>query len=165
MVAVTVRETSIVASAIVTGRDPGDSLVEWLADVPLFAGLSAATIERLSSFAFRRTFVPGELIVEEGRTANGLFIVISGLVEIVKGLDSDRPTLVATLGAGEPIGEMEILAEWPRTASARAVEPTECLGIDSWVFMDYLHEEPQLAIRLLQILSKRLAVTSERVAG
>jgi CRP-like cAMP-binding protein len=136
-----------------------------LSSVPLFAGLSEDKLDRLASFAFRRTFAAGELIVEEGRTANGLFIVVNGSVDIVKGRDSGQPRVVATLGAGEPIGEMEVLAEWPRTASAVAATETECLGMDSWVFMDYLHDEPQMAIRLAQILAKRLAETSERVGS
>jgi CRP-like cAMP-binding protein len=139
-------------------------LADRLADVPLFSGLSAESRERLAAFAFQSCFEPGELIVQEGRTPNGLYVVMSGSVEILKGIDSDRPRVVATLGVGEPLGEMEVLAEWPRTASARAVERTEVVGLDSWVFMDFLHDEPQMAIRLLQILSKRLAETSERVA-
>ena len=140
------------------------SIACMLSNVPLFAGPSEDTLERLASFAFRRTFAKAELIVEEGRTANGLFIVIDGQVDIVKGRAGEQSKVVATLGAAEPIGEMEILAEWPRTASGVAVTWTECLGMDSWVFMDYLHHEPQLAIRLAQILAKRLAKTSERLA-
>jgi CRP-like cAMP-binding protein len=135
-----------------------------LAGVPLFSCLDAAARERLASFTFRRVFAPGELIVEEGRTANGVFVIVKGRVNIVKGVHTDRPQVVATLGAGEPIGEMEVLAEWPRTASAVAVEATEVIGMDSWVFLDHAASEPRLTLRLAQVLAKRLATTSEQVA-
>ena len=162
-VAVIDRETPV--SSDVTPVVPNEKCAaEVLAGVPLFGGLDAVARERLASFSFRRVFAPGELIMEEGRTANGLFVIVRGRVNIVKGVHSDRPQVVATLCANEPIGEMEVLAEWPRTASAVAVEETETLGMDSWVFMDHVASQPRLAVRLAQVLAKRLATTSEQVA-
>ena len=140
------------------------STSDVLANVPLFAGLDAKTIEALAGFTFRKTFEAGELIVEEGRTGNGLFIIVSGSAEVVKGLQTAQARTLATLGAGEPIGEMALLGEWPRTASVRALEKTECVGIDRWIFLDHLDREPKLALRLLQILALRLADKNERSA-
>jgi CRP-like cAMP-binding protein len=135
-----------------------------LTNVPLFAGLDAPAIESLGGFTFRKTFEPGELIVEEGRTGNGLFIIVSGSAEVVKGHQSVNPRTVARLGAGEPIGEMALLCEWPRTASVRALEATECIGIDRWIFLEHLDKEPKLALRMLQILALRLAESAERTS-
>ena len=140
------------------------STAEVLTSVPLFAGLDARAIEGLAGFAFQKAFRQGELIVEEGRTANGLFIIVSGSAEVIKGLGASQPRTVAKLGAGEPIGEMALLGEWPRSASVRALEDTECLGIDRWIFLDHLDKEPKLALRMLQILALRLAETAERLA-
>jgi CRP-like cAMP-binding protein len=140
------------------------SAADVFSQVPLFAGLDAKAIEALAGFAFTRTFEPGDLIVEEGRTGNGLFIVVTGSAEVIKGLKSDQPRVLATLAAGEPIGEMSLLGEWQRSASVRALEKTECLGLDRWVFLDHLSKEPMLALRLLQILALRLAETAEKLA-
>ncbi len=134
-----------------------------LAGVDLFAGLDHNTLESLEAFTFRRTFAPGATIVEEGRTGNGLFVVLSGEVEVVKGLAAEQPRSIATLGRGEPFGELSLLGDWPRNASVRAVSETECLGMDRWVFLAYLRRDPELAIRMLQVLAKRLANTSERL--
>ena len=139
-------------------------MTDVLAKVPLFAGLDVEAIEAIAGFSFQKTFQAGELIVEEGRTGNGMFIIVSGRAEVIKGLNTARPRTVANLGAGEPIGEMALLGEWPRTASVRAVETTECMGIDRWIFLDHLNREPKLALRLLQILALRLANTGERLA-
>jgi CRP-like cAMP-binding protein len=165
MVAITI-ERNIETQATSNGRLPASnvSLSAILAGVPLFETMDQESLERLAAFAFRCSFAAGERIIEEGHTANGLYVVLSGEVDIVKGLDGATPDVVATLGAGEPLGEMEILASWPRTASAVAREQVEVLGIDSWVFLDYLQEEPKLAMRLLQIMARRLAETSARLA-
>jgi len=138
--------------------------IDVLTNVPLFAGLDARAIEALAGFTFRKTFEAGELIVEEGRTGNGLFIIVSGSAEVIKGLQTAQPRTVAKLGAGDPIGEMALLGEWPRSASVRALEATECVGIDRWIFLDHLDKEPKLALRMLQILALRLAETNERLA-
>lgn len=135
-----------------------------LTNVALFAGLDPEALESLEAFTFRRTFRPGELIVEEGRTGNGLYVVLSGRVEVVKGLDGGRPQVVAALGPGEPFGEMALLGEWPRSASVRAVEETECLGMDRWAFLAHLQREPRLAIKMLQIMARRLADAGAKLA-
>lgn len=134
-----------------------------LGQVILFAGLDEATLEGLAAFTFRRSFKPGELIVEEGRTGNGLYIILSGKVEVIKGLGGDKPQTLAELAQGEPFGEMALLGEWPRTASVRACEETECLGMDRWVFLSHLTKQPQLAVRMLQIMAQRLAEAGDRL--
>ncbi len=144
--------------------EPQVSTVDILTRVPLFAGMDAMEIEVLAGFTFHKTFQPGELIVEEGRTGNGLFIIVSGRAEVIKGLGTAQPRTVARRGAGDPIGEMSLLGEWPRSASVRALETTECLGIDRWIFLDHLEKKPKLALRMLQILALRLAETAERLA-
>jgi CRP-like cAMP-binding protein len=132
-----------------------------LESVPLFAGLDTATLQSLEAFTFRRSFAPGELIVEEGRTGNGLYVILSGNVEVFRDVEGDEERILRKMGPGEPFGEMALIGEWPRTASVRALEPTECLGMDRWVFLAYLERDPTLAIRMLQILAQRLASTPD----
>ena len=134
-----------------------------LASVPLFADLDQASIERLEAFAFRKQFAAGEVIVEEGRTGNGLYMVLSGRVEVIKGLGGPQPQGVVVLGPGEPFGEMALLGDWKRSASVRAVDAVECLGMDRWAFLAHLKNEPNLAIRMLQMLAERLAETNEKL--
>jgi hypothetical protein len=135
-----------------------------LAAVPLFADLDAGSIARLEAFAFRRTFTPGEVIVEEGHTGNGLYVVLSGTVDVIIGLRSDHPQKVAVLHEGEPFGEMALLGDWKRSASVQAVDTVECLGLDRWAFLAHLKNEPNLAIRMLQMMANRLMETNQRLA-
>ena len=134
-----------------------------LSQIWLFAGLSEEQLEAISSFTFQKTFQPGELIVEEGRTGNGCYVILSGEVEVVKALGTDNQLVLARRGAGEVLGEMALLGEWPRTASIRALDVVGCLGIDRWVFLTQLERQPQVGIRMLQILADRLRDADERL--
>ena len=140
------------------------STADVLRQVWLFSGLDQGALDAISGFTFQKTFGPGDLIVEEGRTGNGLYVVISGKVEVVKGLGTQQQQIIATFGSGEVFGEMALLGEWPRTASVRALEQAECLGMDRWVFLAQLERHPQVAIKMLQILAQRLRLADARLA-
>ena len=139
------------------------STLDVLREVWLFSGLDEQQLEAVSSFTFQKSFGPGELIVEEGRTGNGMYAIISGNVEAVKALGTEQERTVNRLGAGEVFGEMALLGEWPRTASIRAVDEVECLGIDRWVFLTQLERHPQVGIRLLQVLAQKLRDSDARL--
>ncbi len=129
----------------------------------LFEGLTDDQLNSLSPFTYRKRFGPDELIVEEGHTGNGLYLIVSGNVEVIKGLGTGQQQILNKLGAGEVFGEMALLGEWPRTASVRAVDNVECLGIDRWVFLAQLERQPQVGIRMLHILAQRLRDSDARL--
>jgi len=135
---------------------------EVLRGVWLFAELTDDQLESISSFTFEKAFEAGELIVEEGQTGNGLYIIVSGNVEVLKGDLTATPQVLAKRGAGDVFGEMALLGEWPRTASVRALDSVQCLGIDRWVFLFQLERHPQVTIRMLQILAQRLRDSDAR---
>ena len=91
-------------------------------------------------------------------------MIASGTVEVIKGLGTDQERVVATRGAGEVFGEMALLGEWPRTATVRALDDVKCLGIDRWVFLTQLERQPQVGVRMLQILAQRLRASDARLA-
>ena len=136
---------------------------EALRHVWLLEGLDDDQLDALSAFTLNKTFRSGELIVEEGHTDNGLYVVVSGEVEVIKGLETDRPQVLNRLGAGDVFGEMALLGEWPRTATVRAVDDVECLGIDRWVFLAQLERQPQVGIKMLHILAQKLRDSDARL--
>ena len=137
-------------------------MFEALRHVWLFSELTDDQLESISSFTFEKAFGPGELIVEEGQTGNGLYVIVSGNVEVLKGDLAANPQVLAKRGAGDVFGEMALLGEWPRTASVRALDEVLCLGIDRWVFLSQLERNPQVTIRMLQILAQRLRDSDAR---
>ena len=137
--------------------------LDLLRQVWLFSGLTDDQLDAISSFTFQTSFGPGDLIVEEGHTGNGLYVVVSGNVEAVKSAGTDREQVVNKLGPGEVFGEMALLGEWPRTATVRALNQVECLGMDRWVFLSQLERQPQVSIKMLQILAQRLKDSDARL--
>lgn len=142
-----------------------ETVNQVLRGVPLFAGLDDMAIDVLAGFAFQKTFQPGEVIVEEGHTGNGLYVILSGRVEVVKSEGTERAQSLATFGPGEPFGELALLGEWKRTATVRAIDETTCLGMDRWVFLAHMERQPALAVKMVQFLAQRLVDTDARLVA
>ena len=132
---------------------------EALRNVPLFAGLESADLQRLGRILVPRQYEAGEVILKEGDEAVGFFVISSGKVRVVKDLGGDRPQTLATLTPGEFFGETALLDGYPRTASVEAVEKTECLALTRWDFMSELKGSPTMAVEIVRVLARRLRQT------
>jgi CRP-like cAMP-binding protein len=128
----------------------------------LFAALSPEDLEHIAETARIRTYQRGEVIVREGETASGCFLIASGRVEVVKAEESPHPTVLGTLNAGEIFGEMAVIDDHPRSASVRAIEETECVAIGRTEFLEALQRRPQIAVRMLPVLVQRLRQADQR---
>lgn len=128
---------------------------EFLKKISWFEDLDERSLEAIERAAVEQSYKPGQEIVRQGDTGVGAFIIRSGKVDIVQDRDG-KQTKLATLGPGEVIGEMALLDEFPRSATATAAEPTTVLGIQRWHFRGILQSHPQLALALLPILSRRI---------
>ncbi len=129
--------------------------VEFLRRVGLFQELDDHTLREIGNAAVEQRWEAGQEVVRQGDTGVGMFIVRSGKVEIVQE-HAGQSEKVRDLGPGDVFGEMALLDEFPRSATVRAVEPTTCLGITRWHFRGILESHPQIALKLLPILTKRL---------
>ena len=132
---------------------PGN--IEFLKKVSWFEDLDQKSLDAISNAAVEQKYQPGQEIIRQGDTGVGAFIIRSGKVEIIQEKDG-KTTQLGTLGPGDVIGEMALLDEFPRSATARALEPTTALGIQRWHFRGILESHPQLALALLPILSRRI---------
>ena len=70
------------------------STADELRTIWLFEGLTEDQLNSLSPFTYQKKFGPGELIVEEGHTGNGLYLIVSGNVEAIKGLGTEQQQIV-----------------------------------------------------------------------
>jgi len=113
------------------------------------------------------SFKKGETIFNDGDLGTEMFIVQRGKVEIRKRFGSEM-RILSVLEKGDFFGEMSILEGLPRTAAAVAVEDTDCLAINESTFDQMLHQNLEIAIRMLRKLSNKLRETTEllnQVAG
>src|SRR3712207_2617326 len=106
---------------------------------------------RLAEAAGEQDFPAGHFIARQGQIGTGLYLIIDGSVDIVRGDD-----VLATLGPGEFFGEMSVIDQQPRFASARAAQPTRVLAIASWDFMSLLESDAALAVNVIRGLVARI---------
>ena len=85
-----------------------------------------------------RTYRSGDVIFREGEPSDAAYLIISGEVRIVKGLESDTSKTIATVRAGEYVGEMGAIDDQPRSASAVAEGSVVCMPVTPDAFMDML---------------------------
>jgi phosphoserine phosphatase RsbU/P len=132
-----------------------DQIVSVLEKVPLFEGLSRKDLEKIAKLVKGRTAAPGELVFKEGDNGDKFYIVQSGAVEILKDKAGSEPDRLAVKRAGDSFGEMALLTDAPRSASVRAMEPTNLLVISREPFEGLLGGDT-LATRIMRSLAKSL---------
>ena len=121
-----------------------------------FSSLTDEEIRLLSSNAKLRTFERDEIIFQEGESANSLFIVVEGHVLIYKSDEAGEKFEVAIFSNGGFFGEMALLDDKPRSASAQAITPTTVLTLDRQSFMAAVSMAPKISIAIMQALSMRM---------
>jgi len=122
----------------------------------LFGGSSAVELEALRKAAQIRQFAGGERIFAEGQAGDGIYIIESGRVQISALIDQEQRRILSRLGPGEFFGEMAVLDNEPRSASATAEEPTVTRFIPRADLLGILENSPRLAVNLVREFSLRL---------
>jgi CRP-like cAMP-binding protein len=109
-------------------------------------------------------FAVGQVLFGEGDPADSVFRLLSGSVYILRALDGD-PILLGTVGAGQFIGEMGVVENRPRSATARAASEVEVEIFTPTEFLDHIASSPQAARELIQRLSQRLREADDRIVN
>jgi CRP-like cAMP-binding protein len=122
-----------------------------LRSLPLFAGLSEASLARVREVATAFEAPAGAVLVEVGQPGSGLFILEEGsvVVELPGGGEVE-------LGPGEFVGEMALLTDDLHSARVRTRAGVRCLAISRRDFAGLLDDEPRIAVAMLPVLARRL---------
>ena len=130
---------------------------DTLAHVELFAGLEKKDLQLLAGACRERTYSPGSKLIKQGDTGVGLYVITNGTVHITRANDPDKAELdLGTVGPGNVLGEMSLLDDLPRSANVTAVSEVTALLLPVWEFRTTLRSYPDIALRLLATLSRRL---------
>ena len=136
---------------------------DTLARVELFSGLDKRELHTLAESCQERKYRAGTRIMSQGDTGVGLYVITSGKVRITHSSNPDRPEEeLATAGAGDVLGEMALLDDLPRSATITAVEDVTALVLPVWEFRTVLRSHPEIALKLLSVLSRRLRKAEQR---
>jgi CRP/FNR family transcriptional regulator, cyclic AMP receptor protein len=130
---------------------------DTLARVDLFAGLDKKDLQLLAGACQERKYSAGTTLIKQGDTGVGLYVITGGTVHITKATDPDKAEIdLGTVGPGNVLGEMSLLDDLPRSATLTAVDDVTTLILPVWEFRTTLRNQPNIALRLLTTLSRRL---------
>lgn len=132
-----------------------DEAIETLRRAGLFKGLPADELRTVVELMKGVRAGPGDRLFEEGDTADKFYVVTEGAVEIVKQVPGGGEEKLAVRRVGDVFGEMALLNDAPRFATARATEECECLTLSRGDF-EKLMGGDSLALRMMKILSQAL---------
>jgi HD-GYP domain-containing protein (c-di-GMP phosphodiesterase class II) len=135
------------------------TIAERLKELSFFSDIPEHDLRQIAEIMTEKTYRKGAVIIEERTEAERFFIIYRGKIEITKKFESDEEFVLSVQSDGDFFGEMALLDEQPRSATARALEPTIVLETSRKNFETLLYKAPTLAYRIMKELSSRLRET------
>jgi CRP/FNR family cyclic AMP-dependent transcriptional regulator len=105
--------------------------------------------------ALGKVYEDGEVIIQQGEVGDCMYVIQDGQAEVVVEKAGEEARL-AELGEGDFFGEMAIFENEVRMATVRAVGQARVLTVDKKTFLQRIHEDPSLAYRMVQTMSRRI---------
>ena len=133
--------------------------------IPVFADMTENEIYAILRLAFEKKYPKESTLFVEGMSGEVLYIIKKGKVDICKKTDKGE-VVIASLGAGEFLGELSIIDEGKRSATARVAEDSELIVITKKCFNDMLKGDPLITVKLLmpfvKVNAARLRIADKR---
>jgi CRP/FNR family cyclic AMP-dependent transcriptional regulator len=135
-----------------------------LKNIEIFKFLSPDESRRVLADAAEVPVKGGEILFEAGSVGNEMYIIRSGRIKVFRVYDGDEITF-AEFGEGDAFGEMSLIDEYPRSASAAALEDCVLLSLSRPTFKKILQKDAQTGVKLLtaiaEVFSKRMRKTDK----
>jgi CRP-like cAMP-binding protein len=139
-------------------------IVELLARVPVFSTLQEGDLERIAQLAVPRGFDAGQIVLREGDRSDTCYIVQAGRARAVHEHGDGRTITLASFGPGDIFGELALFEDERRSATVEALGEMRVVAVLGPDMRRLIAEHPQIAMRLLIGLGRRLRETNERLA-
>ncbi|MDO5693884.1 MAG: Crp/Fnr family transcriptional regulator [Pseudomonadota bacterium] len=139
------------------------SSLDLIRRVPLFSMLTESQAVSVADAVVKRRFKRGEMIVEQGKKSNALFILLNGRARVVTSDNRGREVILATLQPGDHIGEMSLIDNEPHSATVRAEVQTDVLMLGRIEFARCLPENSSMAYAVMRGLVQRLRHADRKI--
>lgn len=130
--------------------------VNFFRNVPIFHGLSSGQLARVMLAMQHRNYRAGEILFEEGQVGKAVFIIKTGQVELTRN-SASGPRSLGMLGPGQMFGEMALLEQMQRTASATIVEDGEIYLLYTATLETLMRQNPHIGVKLLRNMAIMLS--------
>lgn len=122
-----------------------------LRKAPLFAPLGEEEIRSFAEVAEVTEHAKGDTLADEGAFGHRFHVLLDGRAVVER-----RGERLAELSAGDFVGEIGLLGGGPSTATVRCIAPTRCITLEREAFWSVLQSEPEIALRILELVARRL---------
>ncbi len=139
-------------------------IVELLGRVPVFSTLEQDDLGRIAQLAVPRSFEPGQIVFREGDASDTCYVVRSGRARAIREHADGRTITLATFGPGDIFGELAMFEDELRSATVEAVQDTSVVAVLGPDMRRLMVEHPEISIRLVVALGRRLRETNDRLA-
>ena len=141
------------------------SNLDLIRRVSLFSKLTPDQAESLSSTVSKKRFKRGEILVEQGKKSDALYIVLTGRTRVLMTDNKGREVILATLAAGDYVGEMSLIDDEPHSATVVADQQVDVLVLGRSSFLRCLGENMEMAHAVMRVLVQRLRKASENISS
>jgi CRP-like cAMP-binding protein len=129
---------------------------EFLKSIPYFSGLSETGIEAVGRYAFEKKAERGEILVFEGQPSEDLYFVADGVIKVFKTSADGKEQIFSIIRPGESFNDVPVLDDGANLFSAEAMGPVVLHGIKKKDMRTIIRENPQVAVNVVQVLSRRV---------
>jgi CRP-like cAMP-binding protein len=137
---------------------------ELLRTVPIFSELTDSDIASLAKLSSRRRFPKDTVVFFENEEGDFFFMILEGRIKVTILGDDGREVILSMLGPGDFFGEMALLDNEPRSATAIAVEESELLQLHRTDFQSVLTDNRSIQHALIKILTGRLRRANHQIS-
>jgi CRP-like cAMP-binding protein len=141
-----------------------EDTIALLHQVPVFSTLAEPELARVAEVAVPRLFAASEVVFREGDESDTCYVVRSGHARATRENPDGRSITLARFGPGDIFGELAMFDNERRSATVEALEPTEAIAILGGDMRRLLREHPDIAVKLIAAIARRLRETNERLA-
>lgn len=134
---------------------------ESLRKSALFSHLTAADLITLTQFARRKYVKAKKMVFRRAAPGKHMCVIASGRVKLSTPCVEGRDIILGILESGDVFGEMSLLDGQHRSATVTTLEPTELVIIERCNFIPFLEQHPEVALKLMAMLSQRLRLMNE----
>jgi CRP-like cAMP-binding protein len=128
----------------------------FLAGLPLFKELDAATLGRVAASTTRRALKRGETLFRKGDHATGMYVVVYGEIKLLSSTPARGTRLSGIVGPGQSFGEPVMFLERPALVEAQAASDALLLHLPKEAVFAEIERNPKFALRMIAGLSKRI---------
>jgi len=128
--------------------------IKLLSEIPIFNELKNKELKKLSDIIHERTYKSEESLFEDGNPGSAMFVLVEGTIEIDKKMKNGKLIDLAVLSRGDFLGELALLNNSQRTATAKCITEVTVLVLFRDDLWEFIKREEKIGVKILKNLAK-----------